>query len=915
MKANLKLITLLFFTIMALGCGTSTVRVTDLRTEGLSDPLGIDRVNPRLGWIMESPDQGQKQSAYQVLVASSLENLENDQGDLWDSKKVDSDQSVDVTYQGSALKAGMEVFWKVKVWDAEGKASAWSPVARWSMGMLEEGDWKARWIGLDRAIGTDRPDQENRILSARYLRKEFSTEKQVKRAMAYIVGLGTYELYLNGEKVGDHVLSPGLTDFPKRSFYITYDVTGMIQEGENTVGAILGNGRYFAPRYKEPTIMRTYGYPKMLLQILIEYEDGTEGVVVSDESWKITTEGPIISNNEYDGEYYDARKEMPGWNRNGFDDTGWMPVELVENPSAELSAQMTQPIRVTGTIQPVALTSPGPGVWVFDMGQNMVGWTEIRVRVPEGTRIVQRFAETLKEDGNIYLDNIRGAKVTDTYVARGEGEETFAPRFVFHGFRFVELTGYPGTPELSTLEGKVVNDDLPLVGSFKCSNDLINQVYMNAYWGIRGNYRSIPTDCPQRDERQGWLGDRAAGSRGESYLFGVQNLYRKWLIDVFDSQKETGSISDVSPAYWPLYNDNVTWAGTPVKLVNMLYEQYGDRQVVEQSYAGLKKWMDYMIGNYMKDGIMPRDTYGDWCVPPIDPKVIHTRNPDRLTAGEYIGTAYFCHKLDLMAGFAGLLGKPEDEQYFRDLHAKMKTAFNETFFDEETKQYSNNSATANILALAFDLVPEENEPVVFDNLVEKIEVEHDSHITTGLIGQQFFNRTLTDHGRADLAFAVNTQKDYPSYGYMIGNGATTIWELWNGNTADPAMNSGNHVMLLGDFLIWLYEDLAGISPDPEDPGFQHVIMKPTLTGDLDYVKASHTSPYGMIRSEWAKTADGFAWQITIPANARATIYLPLGDEPEVLEGGKPFSLPERSEDENVAIIELASGSYRFFSRM
>lgn len=442
--------------------------------------------------------------------------------------------------------------------------SAWSPVVKWSMGLLNTDDWEAWWIGLDRAMGNDRPDQENRVLSARYLRKEFQMHKPVRRATAYIVGLGVYELYMNGEKVGDHVLSPGLTEYPKRSFYITYDITGMVEEGDNTVGTILGNGRYFAPRFKEPTPTVTYGYPKMLLQISLEYEDGTGEIIPSDDTWKITTDGPILENNEYDGEYYDARKEMPGWNQTGFDDSGWMLAEIVENPSEAISAQMTEPIRVTETIEPISVSSPQPGVFIFDMGQNMVGWTRLTVEGSEGTIVKQRFAEILKEDGTLYLDNIRGAKVTNTYTTKGVGIESFEPRFVFQGFRYVELTGYPGTPDLSTIEGKVVHDDLELVGSFECSDDLINRIYKNAYWGIRGNYRSIPTDCPQRDERQGWLGDRAVGSRGESYIFNISNLYSKWLVDIFDGQKESGSISDVCPAYWPFYNDNVTWAGTPV---------------------------------------------------------------------------------------------------------------------------------------------------------------------------------------------------------------------------------------------------------------------------------------------------------------------------------------------------------------
>ena len=733
--------------------------------------------------------------------------------------------------------------------------------------------------------------------------------------MAYIVGLGTYELYLNGEKVGDHVLSPALSEYPKRSFYVTYEVTNMLLEGDNTVGTILGNGRYFSPRINEPTPTVTYGYPKLLLQISIEFEDGSTALVVSDDSWKLSTAGPIIENNEYDGEFYDARMEMPGWNKNGYDESGWIKVEQVAPPSPTISAQMIEPMRITETIKPIAVTNPQPGIFIFDMGQNMVGWTKLSVQAEEGTLIKQRFAEILKEDGTLYLDNIRGARVTDTYIAKGDGVESFQPRFVFHGFRYVELTGYPCTPDLQTLEGHVIHDDLAIAGHFECSDPLINQIYKNAVWGIRGNYRSIPTDCPQRDERQGWLGDRAAGSRGESYLYDIRNFYKKWLTDIFDTQKESGSVSDVCPAYWPFYNDNVTWAGTPIQLVKMLYDQYGDKDVVRDSYDPLKRWVDHMVNSYLEGDLMPRDNYGDWCVPPIDPKLIHTKDPARLTPGEYIGSAFFYHNLRLMHEYADMLGKQDDARYFSDLAEKMRMAINREFFNSESLQYSNNSATANLLALAFDLVPAEYEQVIFNNLVEKIEVEHDSHMTTGLIGQEFFNRILTEYGRADLAFRANTQTDYPGYGYMIENGATTIWELWNGNTADPAMNSGNHVMLLGDFLIWLHEDLAGIKPSMEQPGFKQIIMKPVLVPGLDYVTASHRSPYGWIHSEWKIERDVFEWKVTIPANSRATLHIPVNDVPEITKNGTEVALGEGSVSDGRFQFEIGSGVYQFTSKI
>ncbi len=868
-----------------------SIQLVELQTEGRDEPLGIDRKHPRFAWKMKTGEQDVEQTAYQVLVATDPSLLSEGSADLWDSEKIISAQSDMVAYEGEPLYSGAEVYWKVRTWDVNDQPSPWSKLTTFSMGLLNRKDWKATWIGLDRALGIDQPDIENRILSARYLRKDFNTGKPVKRAMAYIVGMGTYELYLNGSRVGDHVLSPALSEYPKRSYYVTYDITDQLKEGENTVGVILGNGRYFSPRIDAPTPTLTYGFPKLLLQMEIEYEDGSRVKIVSDESWKLTTRGPIRENNEYDGEFYDARMELTGWNETGFDDSDWLDVELVEPSSPEISSQPIEPMRITETIHPVALSNPAPGVFIFDMGQNIVGWTKLSVEAKEGTVIKQRFAETLKEDGSLYLANIRGARVTDTYMAKGEGVESFEPRFVFHGFRYVELSGYPGEPDLSTIEGKVIHDDLALTGTFECSDPLINQVYKNAIWGIRGNYRSIPTDCPQRDERQGWLGDRAAGSRGESYMFDISNLYKKWLVDIFDGQKESGSISDVCPAYWPFYGDNVTWAGTPIQLVKMIYDQYGDQDVIGESYTPMKKWVDYMVNQYMKDDLMPRDIYGDWCVPPIDPKVIHTKDPLRLTDGVYLGTSYFYHNLTLMKGYAEILGKTEDVRYFDDLASRMKEAFNKEFFNPETLRYSNNSATVNILALAFDLVPGEYEQTTFDNLVEKIEVEHHSHITTGLIGQQYFNRILTKFGRADLAYTVNTQTDYPGYGYMIENGATTIWELWNGNTADPAMNSGNHVMLLGDFLIWLYEDLAGIKPDPLNPGFKKIVMKPTLVPGLDYVKASHRSPYGLIKSEWTKTGELFEWHITVPPNTLATVHLPGSDNPvEVGSGTHHFTI-------------------------
>ena len=1061
----------------------SAVGVGQLRCEFLSDPLGIDTPQPRLSWVLGAEKhgaRGESQSAYRILVASNRNELDADQGDLWDSGKVTSDQSIEVRYAGKPLFSQEECFWKVRVWDEQGRVSGWSRPARWSVGLLQPSDWHGKWMGLDepgraqaakkvlgdaqwiwfpegqpekdapvgtryfrRAItlpadrtvkqatlfftsdnggeffingqkvggasdfhaaaqfdvtgqlqrgknllaasvhndGTD-PNPAGLIgllrieftageplvvvtdaswksgqqetagwkdaafddsgwvaaqklgpagmapwgtisgaedlrLAARMLRREFTVEKKVRRAMAYVCGLGLSEFYLNGKKVGDQVLSPALSDYTKREFYITYDVTKELKKGANAAGVMLGNGRFFAPRSTVPTGTASYGFPKLLFQLHIDYEDGTAAEVVSDENWKLTTAGPIRANNEYDGEEYDARMEMPGWSTAGFDDAQWQIAQGVAAPGGQLSAPMINPIRVMQTLKPIALTQPKPGVWIFDMGQNMVGWCRLKVSGGRGTEVRLRHAETLKSDGTLYLDNIRGAKVTDTYTLKGKGTEVYEPRFTYHGFRFVEVTGFPGKPGLGSIEGQVVHDDVETAGEFACSNPLLNRIYQNIVWGVSGNYRSISTDCPQRDERQGWLGDRSAECKGETYLFNTAALYAKWLLDMADAQKESGSVSDVCPAYWPIYSDNVTWPSSTVIIPGTLREQFADSAIIASHYASAKKWMDFM-GGFVKAGIIDRDSYGDWCVPPEDPKLIHSNDPARKTDKALLATAYFYHDALLMARYATLLGKTEDAQHFTDLAEKLKAAFNQKFFRADKGQYDNGSQTSCVLPLAFGLVPDGERERVFNHLVKKITNETHEHIGTGLIGGQWLMRVLTAGGRADLAYTIAAQKTYPSWGYMVEKGATTIWELWNGDTADPAMNSGNHVMLVGDLGIWLYENLAGIKSDPEQAGFKHIVMRPEPVGDLQFVKASHRSPYGLIASDWQKKDGVFRWNVTVPANTTATVYVPAKNAESVTEDGKLAAQAKGVKlvkmENGRAVFSVGAGNYRFESR-
>jgi alpha-L-rhamnosidase len=1044
----------------------------DLRCEYRKNPLGIDALQPRLSWILpptEPGTRGQMQTAYEILVAGSEERLHANQGDLWDTGKVNSDRSIQVIYRGQALASKTQVWWKVRVWDKAGRPSAWSEAAFWSMGLLNADDWQGRWIGLDGGdakpqdlkgaywmwspepgpgtryfrrtieISPDNPVTdallllvgtgsstlyangtragtseglkdpmsvyltpylhtgmntlavavtaagnepagvigavkmelargapvvirtdgqwrvssaemsgwntnsfndagwsaakvvgiygmapwgevgwvERAVLPARTLRKDFRVAGPVRRATLYISGLGLFEAYLNGSKVSRDVLVPALTEYDKRVFYLTYDVTKSLKPGDNAIGVILGNGRFFAPRRKFPVFMRSFGYPKLRLQLEIEYGNGKVERVVTDETWKLTTDGPIRANNEYDGEVYDARKEREGWSRPGFNDAGWQPAQVVESPAGVFAAQMIEPIRVTETLKPVKITQPEPGRYIFDMGQNMVGWCRLTVAGPASTQVSLRHAERLRPDGTLYLDNLRSAKAEDTYTLRGKGREVYEPRFTYHGFRFVEVRGFPGKPTLASLEGRVVHDDLELQADFVSSNSLLNQIYQNVIWGTRGNYRSIPTDCPQRDERQGWLGDRSSESRGETYLFDVAAFYAKWMDDIADSRNSNGSVSDVSPDYWQFYFDNVTWPASFLIIPGHLYDQYGDVRVIARHYEGMKKWIARMQ-TYLKDDLMPRDTYGDWCVPPESPELIHSSDPARKTDPTVLGTAYFYHLLRLMARYATLLDKPQEANDFNHLAARMETAFNRTYFDRTASRYSNGSQTSSVLPLAFGMVPEADRQGVFDALIRKIEEQNKGHVGTGLIGGQWLMQVLSDNGRPDVAYEIASQKSYPSWGYMVSKNATTIWELWNGDTANPAMNSGNHLMLVGDLVTWFYENLAGIRPDPARPGFKHILMRPTPVGDLMFVRASHKSPYGKIVSDWKRDGDRFTWNLAVPANTQATVFVPAKEAASVKESGRPADQAPGVKylrmEASAAVFEIGSGSYHFVSR-
>ena len=871
--------------------GPAPIQVQVLRCEQLSDPSGIDARRPRLSWQIDGDQRDLRQIAYQLLVASSPENLQRDKGDLWNSGKVTSDQSCMIPYAGVPLKSRTACYWKVKVWTTAGESS-WSQPARWSMGLLDQTDWKARWIGYDQGFPWDSVSKFSR-LSARYFRKEFQSPYNIRSATLYIIGLGHYELTINGQAIGNQVLAESPTDYTRSVRYNTFDVTKDCRKGGNVIGVALGNGRYFTmrPKYK-PKKIKEFGFPKLLLQLEIEYDNGTRQKIVSDDSWKFTADGPIRTNNEYDGEEYDATKELGDWNMPGYNEGAgkWLKPQLVAAPGGRIEAQMNEPIRVKERVRPLSVSALSSGGWIMDMGQNMAGWVQLKVKGKKGDQVVLRYAETLQKNGSIYTANLRDAKSTDIYNLKGEGEEVWHPVFVYHGFRYVEIKGYPGRPSVDDFEGQVVYDDLATTGTFHTSDTLINRIYQNAWWGIQSNYKGMPLDCPQRNERMPWLGDRATGSLGESFLFDNENFYAKWLDDIAESQRPDGALPDVAPAYWNYYSDNMTWPGTYLLVADMLYNQFGNRRPIERHYASMKKWLFYMNGKYGKDGLMTKDKYGDWCVPPESPELIHSKDSSRNTDGQLIATAYYYHLLDLMQGFAGLAHQPDDKASWAALAVRVRNAFNRQFFNRTTGGYGNNTVTANLLPLYFGMVAEPDRTVVFRHIVDKIEKENNGHISTGVIGTQWLMRGLTEYGKPDLAFRIADNRDYPSWGYMVERGATTIWELWNGDSANPAMNSQNHIMLLGDLLTWFYEDLAGIAP--ASPGFKAIRMRPSFPRGLDHVQASYHTPYGVVSSEWKREDGKIYWDISVPPNTKALIHLPDGKESSVGSGQYHFNINE-----------------------
>lgn len=848
-----------------------------LKVERLDAPVGIGRENPLFSWTPTL-----QQESYRIQVASSHEALLEGEADLWDTGDVPGAASIDIPYAGEPLRSSTRYYWRVCI-----NGASDGPVSSFVTAVFNMHEWGGDWIGWDSANPWDREDS-NSLLSARYLRNEFKVRSGVVAATAHICGVGYHEFYLNGEKLGDRVLSPIPSEYRSVLLSKTYDVTSLIKEGPNATGVLLGGGYYYTPRQNYmPKHNHSFGYPKLRFLLVIDYSDGTSDRVVSTTRWKINCDGAIRANNQYDGEIYDARKEFEGWTQVGFDDSKWDRAQAVSvDGTAVIQAEPTSGMKVVETLAPVWMKRLPGGRLMVDFGQNLTGWVKlVGVDIPSGKEVRLDFAEKLTKDGpELDKSNLRESLARDIYIGKG-GARTWAPRFAYHGFRYVIVSGLdPSVLKEENLVAEYISDDLRKTGSFKTDDALFNQVVRNAYESVRGTYKGLPMDCPQRSKRLPWLGDRNLESLGETFLLDNNALYEYWLGQIRLSQRADGCLPDVAPAYWYNYTDNISWPSLFVFAPTMLYRQFGNTRAMEENYPSMKVWLDHLRKCYYQDGVLKADRYGDWGVPPEDRAIKHSQDDSRKTDGSLIATAYYYRVLDEMSLIAGLLGLDDEAIVFKAQAKEISDSYVTNFYDSQAKTFGNGTMTANILSVGVGLAPDDLLPEMADRVRESFE-RGGSVVTSGVIGLQWMMKTLRKLGLDDIAHTLATNRSYPSFGYMVDHGATTIWEYWNGDTILDS--SHNHVMLLGDLIAWCYEDLAGIKS--AGPAFSEIEMAPAFSVPFNHIKASYECHYGPITSEWVRKKNRIEWTVGIPVGTKASLTLPDGTRKTIGPGTHSFN--------------------------
>ncbi len=887
--------------------------LTNLTCEYQTNPLGIDVNAPRLAWQLTATggQRGLRQSAYRILVAGDEVDLANGRL-VWDSGRQDSEQSNQVPYQGPALQSAQRVVWKVQVWDLAGDMQESEP-AHWEMGLLQAADWQGQWIAAP-FWGGPRSSSP-----APYMRKEFSAANRLISARLTVTAVGLVECWLNGTRVGDALLTPGWTDYTQRIQYQVYDVSAQIRAGANAWGVILGDG--WGVGYVGWAARQRYAdRPQLLAQLVLTYADGSRETVMTDDSW-VVTQGPILEADLMMGESYDARRELHGWSEPGFDSSRCWAVEVLPAPKGRLVATNGPCVKRQQELKPVSLNTIPDFInprWIFDLGQNMVGWVRLQLQGPRGSTVTLRYAEALNPDGTLYTANLRAARNTDHYTLRGGGPETWEPRFLFHGFRYVELTGFPGQPDLQSVTGVVIHSEMAVTGDFECSDPQINQLQHNILWGQKGNFVDVPTDCPQRDERLGWTGDAQVFVRTAAFNLDVAGFFTKWTADLQDSQAADGAYPPVAPnpGIWPGGDGGPAWADAGVICPWTMYECYGDVRLLQERYASMQRFIEFLSAT-QQNGLRCYEGYdgwhgfGDWLA--LD----GSNGVEGGTSKTLIGTAFFEHSTRLLGRIAAILGHGSDAGRYTTLADQVRQAFIARFVNADGSLVGDNQ-TGYVLALHFDLLPPELRTAAAAHLARNIR-GRGMHLSTGFVGTPYISRVLSDNGYLDTAYALLKQESWPSWLYSITQGATTIWERWDGWTEekgfqDPGMNSFNHYAY-GAVGAWLYAVVAGIDLDPQQPGGKQLLMAPRPGGGLTYAKASLRTPYGLVRSEWSLQSGRFHWEVEVPANSHARLSLPCGDPALIREGG--LSLTEANglrvlDGAGVAVIvAIESGMYRF----
>lgn len=919
-----------------------SLKVEDTRCEYRQNPLGIDSVRPRLSWSIQSTVRNCMPTAFQVQVADSRRSLTDEKNLVWDSGKVYSADPTHVTFGGPEMVSGQRLYWRVRVWGADNKASDWSKLAWWETAILRPAEWRAKWITCGRPLPT-RDGDFYKDDPAPLFRKTFDLDKPVRKARLYIAGLGYYEASINGQRVSDTVLDPAWTTYSKRVLYSTYDVTSQVKSGHNCLGIMLGNGWY------NPLPMRMWGQlnlrefmpvgrPCVIAQLAVEYTDGSQAFCTTDEDWK-TSAGPILRNSVYLGEVYDARREIVGWNKPSYDDSSWQRVTVATAQLGDLHAQSQPPIKPAAVLSPICRTEPKPGVYIFDFGQNMAGWVRLKVKGPAGTRVTLRFGELLYANGTLNVmttvcGQIKKAEMggagapdvcqqMDTYILKGadggRSIEEYMPRFTYHGFRYVEVTGYPGKPGMDAVQAVRLHTAVDTAGSFSCSNRLLNRIQAACRASFASNLMGVQTDCPGR-ERFAYGDDIACACEAHLFNYGMATFYAKTVRDFADAARPNGALTLLAPwtghsiggfdpgggSFADVHRNGANAGSGPLSgvlahslLIQKAYQFYGDRRLVEEQYEVARNSLEF-IRTHTKHPVI-QVGLGDWS------SVVPTET-------SILDTALYYQHARIVAQLARILDRNDDADRFEALAKQIKAAFVREFIEVDATNVGLTTQAALACGLYHGLVPTKRRPAIALLLVDDVMVKHHGHLTTGIFGTKYLLNALTAAHRPDVAYEVINQTTYPGWGYMLETGATTLWEVWE---YSDDIYSHNHSMF-GTVSAWFYTALGGIQPAADAIGFNKIVLKPSPVAGLEYADTSYRSVRGSIVSNWRIKDDMFCWNVLIPPSASAVIYIPREFAEHVQESGHDAERAVGVEligfQDGVPTYRVQSGSYFFTSR-